>query len=126
MEHDLPRKPERIDTVKFYVVCYVLSFSNGLIYSLVYLLFNEFKARLPQRKQLAHIQILLHSIHMNCIFFFSILVMDFLNSAQDVVRCTLCQNPEDLMYCEVCYISLCKDCAEKYTFVSENHTAVTH
>ncbi|XP_065925543.1 uncharacterized protein [Magallana gigas] len=52
--------------------------------------------------------------------------MDFLNSAQDVVRCTLCQNPEDLMYCEVCYISLCKDCAEKYTFVSENHTAVTH
>lgn len=38
--------------------------------------------------------------------------MDPLDSAQDVVCCTLCQTPENLVYCEICHSYQCKDCTE--------------
>lgn len=38
--------------------------------------------------------------------------MELQYSAQDVVRCALCQNSEGTMYCEVCLTNLCKDCVE--------------
>lgn len=64
---------------------------------------------------------------MYCIPFLESLTMDQSNSAQDAVRCTLCQSPENLVFCEVCHTRLvCKNCHEKYPYASENHTAVVH
>lgn len=40
--------------------------------------------------------------------------MDPWFSAQDVVRCALCQTPETPLYCENCHINLCKDCILKH------------
>ena len=42
--------------------------------------------------------------------------MDPRYSGQDVVRCTSCETALAPMYCEVCHIDLCKDCAVKHIF----------
>ena len=54
-----------------------------------------------------------------------LLTMDPRNSAQDVLRCTLCKTKLALMYCNACQTHLCKDCVAIHFFdKSKVHTVV--
>lgn len=51
--------------------------------------------------------------------------MDQPHNLQDVIRCQLCDNPNPELYCTVCQINLCKNCAGEHLLdESKIHTVI--